>query len=477
MRTLGFNDFSGLNLNDAPDETGCIDISNVDLEPGAIRTRDGSTRFNETVSAGGALERFRLHVTGAGNSQVLAVDAGNTLRAYNSSGVQVATQAVGSGACEFAHIGTPTATYTYIADNKTNTLFRWDGSAFSAPAGMPEAMHLAVQSPDNRLVAANVDVGGNAHSSRVDFSEAGDPETWGANDFVNLHPGDGQTIKAVAAWRDLVFVFKRKKIFVFYGNSTNASGTTVFNYRLLTGALGCERIGAVTVGDQGVYFLAHDGVYLTTGSGTRKVSQALDPYFRGDVLPFFNQTVEENVGGFESALEWHDGRLFWHHQVADLTFVLDPELGWTVWNLGNDTQWVNEYQPSGADKPQLMYSDSTGYLYTITPGATTDNGTAIASRYRTGFYDLGEQGEKRLKVAELWGSGTVNLKLSRDFGSLDSARSAVLGTAPAIDHVSVPCGKTGHVLSHEFSASSGAWKIHRAAMTFRPKRVETTTTP
>jgi hypothetical protein len=96
--------------------------------------------------------------------------------------------------------------------------------------------------------------------------------------------------------------------------------------------------------------------------------------------------------------------------------------------------------------------------------ATTDSGTAIPSRYRTGFSDLGYASqEKDIAKTRLWGTGTIAVKGSRDFGSLDTATDVTLGTSPAVATGMHNKQKKGELISYEFGASSGAWRLYRYA--------------
>jgi hypothetical protein len=63
------------------------------------------------------------------------------------------------------------------------------------------------------------------------FSDAGAPETYSANNYVHLIPGDGEEIIGVCTFGNQLFVFKESKIFVFYGTATDSTGNPVFNYR------------------------------------------------------------------------------------------------------------------------------------------------------------------------------------------------------------------------------------------------------
>jgi hypothetical protein len=66
---------------------------------------------------------------------------------------------------------------------------------------MPKARYLAIDSDSNRLIASGFSTtsggphGGISSPSHVYFSDPGDPEAWTSNNFVQLHPGDGEAIQ------------------------------------------------------------------------------------------------------------------------------------------------------------------------------------------------------------------------------------------------------------------------------------------
>jgi hypothetical protein len=185
---------------------------------------------------------------------------------YDVAGIQGSpSAAMSSTVTSVAEFGTGTTSYLYLAQGYGASVFRATlAPTFSTPAGMPNAQFLAVQPSDNRLVAAYTSAD---PASRVKFSDPGDAETWGANNYVDLTPNDGEVITGMVAWRDQLFVFKQNQFFVFYGNSTDGSGNPVFNYRTVDTGVGAVngRFSTCVAAPDGVYFMSARGVYRTTG--------------------------------------------------------------------------------------------------------------------------------------------------------------------------------------------------------------------
>jgi hypothetical protein len=119
------------------------------------------------------------------------------------------------------------------------------------------------------------------------FSDEGAPNTWGANNYVDLTPGDGEQIMGLAVWREALFVFKESRFFVFYGTSSDSTGNPDFLFNSIEATVGPSSSKAIAVGRDGVYFLNQRGIYRTTGNTPELVSELLDPFFYGGTSDFY----------------------------------------------------------------------------------------------------------------------------------------------------------------------------------------------
>jgi hypothetical protein len=238
--------FGGLNLVADPEEVGAqgaVDLLNVDLDQqGRVRSRDGYDNFTASAAAA-AVQTVAPYYKTDGTRQVLASTSSPFYIAYSTAGAVIASQGLAGGITEadFTRFGGPTAEVSYAScwqtvPTLTQPVYKWSGSAWSAATGCrlggagDYPFSLEVHATDNRLVGAFPTSG----ASRVGFSGAGTPETWSANDYVDLTPGDGERITALVSWREMTFAFKETKFFVFTGTSTAGDGTAIFNYRPVT---------------------------------------------------------------------------------------------------------------------------------------------------------------------------------------------------------------------------------------------------
>jgi hypothetical protein len=384
-----WTDFNGLDLRAEADSTGgAIDGVNFDLDKvGAVRTRDGYGRLNLTakpvdIVSGPFPTPNSIIVSGSDGKFYVSDTAGAAIDASASSYTAITST---------ADFGTPSSTATYIATGITSFtivkyVFGVFASTFSQPAGMPKAEFLAVQPSDNRLVAARLDSG----VDRVAFSDPGDAETFGANNYVLLSPHDGQNINGMAVWGDSLFVFKQRKFFVFYGNSTDGSGNPIFNYRTIDTGIGLATEGGPVIPTaDGLYFVSADGVYRTQGGPPTKVSAALDPLFQSSVtLPFC--TIRPRLASIPYGAAVVRNRLYIPAQENSgagnkLIFVYDIASGeWGVWQPTHTPVGGLANLRSSTSSDRVCFA-SGPYMYAFSPASTTDDGAGISARWRSPY--------------------------------------------------------------------------------------------
>lgn len=498
-KAFPFTEFGGLDLRSAPDESACIDMLNVDLDrDGIVRSRD----FFGTLVAGTTLANPALYAWPG--EDLLVVTDDTDVRVYTAAGTAVAAAAAAPNRFHSAQpFGTTTASYMYLAVDTATAIRRLTtAGVLSAPAGMPSARYVGRQATDNRLVAANIGTipagaTSTASGSLVHFSDAGAPETWTSTSWVQLDPGDGEDIVGMANWGDLLIVFKQTKFYVFYGNSTDASGNPVFNYRTVRHGAGRVTWGDGAAGDgapltpvtgrQGVYFMTSQGVFVTTGGTPREVSGPIRPLFRGRVPSYFTQGriidvyVAAAGGGrvyFAIELDTDSAGGGYHLLVYDEIRDL-----WLLWHTnGTPLGGIAALEVSLANGPGFLYvtpldGNVSSPIWKFDESYSSDATGSHASRYRAGFSDMGIHDEKRIAEWDLWGTGTVNFQTSRDFGSLDTATSFTLGTSPAIARQTKAKAKDGSLFSWQVGASSGAWSLQRAVAQLSHPRPPGTKTP
>lgn len=483
MADVTFERFGGLNLVSDPQEAGAeqaLSCLNVALDRnGRLRSRDGYDVLYASTGAVSALHPVSTDVVLAafGASNVRAVDLG--------SGTSLANVALTSSVSSFASAGT--AGGVYFTDGTSTQIRRYQAGAFSSPAGLAsyEGNFLAVQPLEDRLVIADAN-----NTDRLWFSDpstpetitytAGPPET---GNFVDLTPGDGEAITGMAVYGTELFVFKQTKFFVFYGNSTDSTGGSVFNYRMIDTGIGCDALvlpsKTTAVHATGVYFIAADGVYRTTGGPPVKVSSAIDPVFKGMNLPVpvpFTAVASDSIGTWYHLAVARD-ELFASGARADgsgpLQFVLDLRSGtWTVYDWPATSVLDGSLLADSTNfRGSLVLGFLAGSIAKSSKAFTDDEGVAISWHHQSGYYDLGSQNSKRTRQTVLWGSGSPTVSVFTDHVNTDANAAAVtLGAAPVIVRGRHRKAYRGVLFSHKLSGSSAA-TVHRIGHTVADERV------
>jgi hypothetical protein len=449
--------FPGLDLRqDVTEWPGAVDCLNVEFVPGRIRTRPGTT-----VEWTGTAAPFLFTHGNLEGVIVVSTSAFSDLRAIRSGVTIATTTAPASSPYRFsaAAIGTPTAAYVYVQAGSAIRRWEEDTDTWSTPAGMPaNPGTLTTTAADNRLVVCD------DSESKVWFSDPGAPETFGANNYVQLRPGDGEGIGGAAVYNNQTFVFKRSKFFVFYGQSTDSTGEPVFNYRVVDGVgLGVSQSQGVCTGADGVYFIGHDGIYRTTGGVPTRISDPLRPFFASlqELPPYWQGSAWVQSSQYQ-CLAWHDGCLY--AVVSRLVgtpalIVFDPTTNaWSWWEIGALT--VAAPSPADSGNRDLLFGTLTG-ISRLDRDKTVDGAsTAIVSRYRSGFMDLGDAGKKTIRETIVEGIGAPRLQWSSDYGALNTGSIVTLGTSPAESTSRQSYAVQGRRFSYQVGASSGAWAVN-----------------
>ena len=411
---MGFG--RGLNLRDKPDTVDpaeAIDALNVTFtERGAIETRRG---YDKIVDSGiislGSYENI------AGSKRILTLEDG-LLRAFSTTGTEIddcGSLSDSDGAFSYAAYGTPSSERVY-ASNGTD-VFYFDGSTFTNPNSssvvVPKGETLVVQATDNRLVSTGFlggsdgPAGATTSPSHVWFSDPGDPTTWGANNYVQLTPGDGEKIMGAIAWRELVFVFKESRFFVFYGNSVAGDGTPIFNYRPVEGGAGLAARFGIAATPNGVYFVGKDGLYVTTGSSAQKVSDPVEPLWTGNASDYFTGGTISNLSA--TSMTSLDSVLYVAYTTggpAQRVLVYDTEAGWfSLYNF--PAKYIHAFDGSVWFGDAALFEHKNSY--------TDDDGTAITARWRSGWLDFGSPDVKALRASKMWGRGEIATSVATDF--------------------------------------------------------------
>lgn len=464
--------FGGLNLSADAANVGlerAIVATNVELaaDLSYVKTRGGMSPVAAgTLSGDGQAFGIMPRSVPFGSFDILALTANTAgtsvfLDSYVPGGSVTAlgnwaTTAADKRAEMVLH-GTPLLTNAYIAVRGQLLRKLTEANVLSTVAGKPK--FLGVTPVSNRLVqayftgATDAPSGANGSTSTVYFSDPGLPETWTTNNFVQLSPGDGETITAVVSWREQLFVFKQTKMFIFSGEGTDSTGQPVFDFRSvkLAGKIGVgssNLSSSAAAGIDGVYYVSSEGVFRTTGGPPVMISSALTSEFESNA-----------IAGIFAGIAVVGQRVYLLNYTS--TYVFDERHGqWVLWTVSTTAPPAEIESAPTVPRQHYFVRTGTRDISRLVSTFTTDAGTAIASSYQSGLSDMGLAAPKVVRQAQLWGTGTVSYAMGVDYAAVDTASSLVLGTAPTADDQYDRIARRGTLFSYKVSATSGAWRLN-----------------
>lgn len=505
---ISIDNFDGLRLGVPPAQVGAdgaLDLLDVDWDDsGVLGSRIGVTEFT-TKAPPANYDRIFGHGVDflpLGEDFAILARRGEDLVWLNGAGEEGAGSIkVSTGRLSFAQMGQNVLTpQTYIA-NQNEPVRKFYEGAFSSPEAVVDGVggkamprgHFVVNWQDgaDRLVIANTTLeGGPAGAagspSHVFFSEPGQPENFESTAYVQLNPGDGEQIIGMCTYNRNVFVFKETYCFVFYGISSDEEGKPIFNFSTVD--LGTRAIGffasdsqPLAVGNDGVYFLAQDGIWVTDGGAPVRVTDALktSPDRRNPRSTLGGMTFPtwERVKGFITYL---DNCLYvgFPEKAGEETIkrMLKVDL-----ETGRVTYWKTElvgtmiFAETFGGTQRLWFSGGPGHkgIFYFDPTTDEDPVVEMDPYYESGFYDLGSPDEKTLTQTKLWGSGTVKVAVAEDYGEPGKAKTFKLGTGSAISQAQQQRGQSATMFSHRISGAA-PWSLQRLTRYLRETRVAAT---
>jgi hypothetical protein len=428
-QTVELPRFAGLDYRSDPQEVAwlrAVDMLDVDLdEPGRVRARDGFDNFTQGTYTSRFWSVFPYY-NSAGTKRVLAWQDSGEFRAFDQAGALTATSAAtGNVPPAWARYGDPTSEYVYGTTSVAKTIVGYSGSGFSV-------VDLTVAGTINTHMtdvfsAISMDVtglrlalsGGTTRPSRVWFSAQGGVGAWGTNDFVDVTPGDGDKIRALALWQSFMFAFKDTKYAVFYGETTDAAGDTEFNYRVVDTGVGLAARLGWAAHHTGLYFIAKDGIYRTTGGPPEKISDPIEPLWTGEMPATSSQSAIDHdlLANATATADRH--RIYF--AIPTTPFVNNSRLlvfdtrtqDWMMWTI--QANGMTPFRFSDGDELLFAYANGANHVGRVSSAYTADDTATLAAHYRTGFADLGTpMSEKVVREWLLDGSGSPYLMVYTD---------------------------------------------------------------
>lgn len=349
---------------------------------GAWTSRLGITQLGDSMTTSrdiAGLFNFRDAGTGT-NNQIIAV-SNTTLKYLNASSVwtNIRTGLTADAKSRFVTF----LDVVFHLNGKDATL-TWDGNPSGAfdttqASGAPIASF-------GDVFKGKVYLGGNDDEpDRLFFSSAVSStntiswDTSSTGDFVDISPNDGQNMQAVKRFARELLIFKDDFLYRYYG----VAGTDpdpVIN-------VGTQSQESVISSKIGITF-HHPGsnsIQLYDGNYPREISRPIIPFFQAMPLSYYS---EVSAWVDDDHLYYSLGDL----TIAGVTFnnvvarrTISSQV-WTVYTYSTELKVGTPYNDGTTQL--LVVGDNNGKVYKFNNG-NTDDGTAIACRLETKFYEWG----------------------------------------------------------------------------------------
>jgi hypothetical protein len=364
LEPLNLMDFTGgLNLRRNQFQLGeneSPDMLNVDVDPrGGFFTRKGWQRWNATEIVDVETAEWRprnafVH-THANGDQFINVVNDHKIFWAGSDTVFAQLAGVTADAAPHGADFTPWGDVVYIVCGMLRPSVRVSGLGVVTPMAddtwsevetpvsnaMPQAEFVAGHA-GYLFVAVTNEADGN-HFARVRWSHPNKPDSWRADDYLDIDSGGGR-ITGIMSFRDHLLIFKTNSMWALYGYDEDS-----WQLIKVSISVGCPAITAATRSETAVFFFSASdkgGVYAYSGESPTYISENLRPAFE-DILAYENVFVS-----------WAGRKLWvgvpWVKEIGATAavsslFVFDPDVGGGAWTMYR-SEW-------GAVGPVLDGSD------------------------------------------------------------------------------------------------------------------------
>jgi hypothetical protein len=283
--------------------------------------------------------------------------------------------------------------------NGTDSSYKYDGTDASAVAAVPVTKY--ARWFHNYMFCA----GNSSTPSRLYFSNVGDPETWGAGDYIDVNPNDGDVITGLHILGDELIVTKKNRVWVLTGFGSAGFAVTDINERV-TGFGNISHRSMANIGNDNL-FLSFVGEMPHIRSVQRTRYAVV---VAGGIV---SDNIEGTLGGvnktkLDLSACFFDGRRY-YLALADgsstynnLVLVYDTlNKGFTRWTGLNPAAWaVSTIGGSAEIYFQEASADSKVYKLDT---STNDNTVAIDFQYKTrAFVCRGARGDIKADTKAKW---------------------------------------------------------------------------
>jgi hypothetical protein len=308
------------------------------------------------------------------------------------------------------------------------------------------------------------------NSSLIRGSGTETPEAYdGLTGIMSIAENNGQGIRAAFVLRNNLYFVKERSLYVTADDGVNEPA--LWSVEEVSNQVGTPSAHGVGIGEEWVVIAGRSGLYLFDGGTPVKLSQEIQPTW--------------------DAINWQAAQHLWvqidteHKRVLigvpmaaatqpNKVLMLDytegfgdplagsPERSrkWSPWTIAANSCGLIE-RSTGVAQLFLGTNNSTGKIYALTPGAYSDDGSAINSYYTTAFLSaVGLSGRNLFGYLTGYVQGSGSLAVSALYPG--NAASVSLGSwalgSPAAQDMEQFTNVLAERVSYQFGTNSaGSW--------------------
>jgi hypothetical protein len=444
--SYGVTSFAGVNTTDDPLEIADMEspdtLNTIYDTVRSVGSRKGYTKVLTTPTPA-ANSGLREYYQSNGTKQ-LVYGSGQFLYRYDNAGGSVQL----TGAQASFTTGTQWSFDVYndqlYAGNGVDPLQVYNGTSYNNDTAASFTVNAAnvavtpqfVKFHKNRLYCAN------KNSSILYFADAGNPNSFPVNNFIQVNTNDGQNITGIEILLDSLIVFKDNSIFILTGEPLGAGNTTTIGNLQLRKAnsdVGCVAFRTIQrVGSQ-LMFAHSSGIYAFQNYATQLISQRVNLTFKNDMNPGFLSSM----WGLYSSVEkkYLLGYASSVSTTPDKVIVFDLlQKEYTIWDHFPASCAVN-YRFSGQFDSVVFGDPNKGNIYQALQGYADiagDNGIA-SSGSTTTLVDTSKSWTTNqfvdCRVLIVSGAGAGQTAVVASNTSTTLTLTTTLGTAPTTGSV------------------------------------------
>ena len=222
----------------------------------------------------------------------------------------------------------------------------------------------------------------------VYFSLPGAPDHWSSSGNVEVCPPSEELLHG-GVFGHQGFVFSRDRLHLLYPNLSGAQAVTAVPSLCKRGLAGRW---AFTVGPGGIFFVAQDGIFQTSGGPEDWLSRMIDPLFKGKTVNGY-LPIDFSAPSALRLTVWESKLYFLYQDTSGARQVLVYDLllkTWRSYAFGRALSNVH-----GHDEDTLLLQ-SLNLGKTYTHDGTSDDGLAIAAGIRSGAFTGSSIREEKL---------------------------------------------------------------------------------